>query len=142
MRPSSSLGEPQKPGGVGWTWMASAPIALARSNDRCSPPDESTWAPITGTQRDYVLKRPVLEGALHLRGLDGRAPTHPTESCDSAGTPRKALKPASPPARARSRIYAMRSPTCSSAPWLRPPRPRLDELIPRHTTAMTAAPLL
>src|SRR5713101_988339 len=132
MRPSSSLGEPQKPGGVGWTWMASAPIALARSNDRCSPPDESTWAPITGTQRDYVLKRPVLEGALHLRGLDGRAPTHPTESCDSAGTPRKALKPASPPARARSAAphddagapAGMRSLTCSSSPWLRPPMPR------------------
>src|SRR5216683_3648905 len=67
MRSSSSLGEPQKPGGVGWTWIASAPIALARSNDRCSPPDESTWAPITGTQRDYVLKRPVLEGLASSR---------------------------------------------------------------------------
>jgi hypothetical protein len=28
----------------------------------------------------------------------------------------------------------MRSLTCSSAPWLRPPRPRLVELIPRLTT--------
>src|SRR5260370_9140592 len=42
--------------------------------------------------------------------------------------------PASPPARARSRIYAMRSLTCSSSPWLRPPRPRLVELIPKHAT--------
>src|SRR5207244_9970562 len=53
-------------------------------------------------------------------GLVGRAPS--------------ALKPASPLARARSRIYAMRSLTCSSAPWLRPPRPRLGELIPWRTT--------
>jgi hypothetical protein len=28
----------------------------------------------------------------------------------------------------------MRSLTCSSAPWLRPPRPRLVELVPRQTT--------
>jgi len=48
--------------------------------------------------------------SLHLRVLGGRAPT--------------ALKPASPPVRARSRIYAMRSLACSSSPWLRPPMPR------------------
>src|SRR5713101_7434256 len=131
MRASSSLGEPQKPGGVGWTWMASAPIALARSNDRCSPPDESTWAPITGTQRDYVLKRPVLEGALHLRGLDGRAPTHPTESCDSAGAPRWALKPASRGLSLRILPRYARGPQWCAlllappSPWLRPPMPRI-----------------
>src|SRR5712692_1585930 len=38
--------------------------------------------------------------------------------------------PASSPARARSRIYAMRSLACSSSPWHRPPRPRLGGLIP------------
>src|SRR5713226_344784 len=62
----------------------------------------------------------VRETARLCIGLVGRAPS--------------ALKPASPPARARSRIYAMRFLACSSAPWLRPPRPRLVELIPRHTT--------
>src|SRR5260370_40260101 len=33
--------------------------------------------------------------SLDLRVQDGRAPSHPTESGDSAGTPRRALKPAS-----------------------------------------------
>src|SRR5207245_10703541 len=52
MRPSSSLGEPQKPGGVGWTWIASAPIALARAKARCRPPEESTWAPRLGASTE------------------------------------------------------------------------------------------
>src|SRR5438477_473816 len=42
---------------------------------------------------------------------------------------RAALKPASPPARPQSRIYTMRSFTCSEVPWLRPPMPRLAEPI-------------
>src|SRR2546428_12755299 len=72
-----------------------------------------------------VTAEPRRRSSLHLRVLDGRAPSHPTESCDSAGTPREALKPASPPARARSYIYVMRSLPCSSSPWLRPPMPRI-----------------
>src|SRR5260370_1022977 len=70
--------------------------------------------------------------SLQFRVLGGRAPSHPTESDDSAGTPREALKPASPPARARSAAphddagapAGLRSLACSSAPWLRPPMPR------------------
>src|SRR5438309_940772 len=42
--------------------------------------------------------------------------------------------PASPPARARSRIYAMRSLACSSSPWHRPPiAPTVRDLPVRGT---------
>src|ERR1700694_6080940 len=94
MRVSSNFGEPQKPGGVGWTWIASAPIALARSNARWRPPDESTCAPSFGIQKRV---RPVPSGLLKLvtrsgRSLHLRRPSRPgaippDEIFDFAGAP-------------------------------------------------------
>src|SRR5229473_1582087 len=49
----------------------------------------------------------------------------PRRCSDLGGRAPTALKPASPPARAQSRIYGMRSFACSSARWLRPPMPRI-----------------
>src|SRR5260370_30586787 len=60
--------------------------------------------------------------SLDLRVLDGRAPSHPTESGDSAGTPRRALKPASrgPTTRARPRDHDAGTPAGMRS-WRRHP---------------------
>src|SRR5260370_3244633 len=117
----------------------------ARAPDAGPAPPRRDLIARHGGRRDAGVRRPVpavargdagglgirvaravtrSRSSLHLRGLVGRAPAHPMESADSVGAPREALKPAAPPVRARSRIYAMRSLTCSSSPWLRPPMPR------------------
>src|SRR2546428_6185520 len=79
----------------------------------------STWRMVRGRLSGRAIRVLRLRSSSHLRDLGDRAPAHPTESDDSAGTPRRALKPASrdpaQPRRAWSRCTPRRA-TLSLAP--------------------------
>src|SRR6267143_5589085 len=104
---------------------SAAGLRLRRSGESPGAPPRSGRLGAAFTLRNVsrALSVPGTRSSLRLRVLGRRSPARPTESVDSAGAPREALKPASggpSPRRHASKDALLLAPPL---PWLRRPMP-------------------